>query len=117
MARYPSQKMIRFINSPKDDKGNYYSKYNNKDLINAQRNLSASAFKLYIYLGMFKEMQKSNTRFGLSKQEVVNSTGMSPRSYENAIRELKEKKYLVPDPTIEDKIYYVFIEKGGLDCL
>ena len=104
----PNQKTIRFANSPKDNICHFYSRYNNADLIKAQLTLSDSAFRLYIYLGMNKERDKLE----LSREDVMNKTGISSRSYTNAVKELQELGYIVRDPTKDSSLHFVCIESG-----
>ena len=110
--RFPNQKSIRFIVSEKDNNGHYYSKYNNADLVKAQNTLSDSAFRLYIYIGMFKEYSKKKERLNLSRQDAMESTGISSRAFTNAVNELQEKGYLVPDPLFDAKNNFAYIESG-----
>ena len=104
----PNQKQLRFVNSPKDEV-HFYSRYNNQDLIQAQLSLSDSAFRLYIYLGMYREKDK----YDLSRVDAMNCTGMSSRSFTNAVNELIKCGYLVPDPLHPNsRSHYVYVEKG-----
>lgn len=94
----PNQKVIRFVDLPKD---NNYSIYNNENLIKAQQALSGSAFKLYIYLGMKKDTE-------LSRTDAMKCTGMSSRTFTNAVQELIKCNYLVPDPLHpSSKLHYI----------
>lgn len=110
--RVPNQKSIRFVVSEKGSNGHYFSQYNNADLIKAQNTLSDSAFRLYIYIGMFKGYAIKKERLNLSRQNAMECTGMSSRAFTNAIKELQEKGYLVPDPLFEAKNNFAYIESG-----
>lgn len=63
----------------------------NKDaMFLAMKSLSKSGFELYLYIVSNKE----EYQFGLGYQPVLNKTGMSQKSYQRAVQELKEKGYL-----------------------
>lgn len=47
----------------------------------------------------------------LSKQDAINTTNISEKSYFSALKELKEKGYLVQDNIWNDEDYYVFYEE------
>lgn len=57
----------------------------------AFKNLTKSGFGLYIWF----LQNKSNYSFDLYSVKVQKDIGISARTYDNAVRELKEKKYLV----------------------
>ena len=97
--------IINFANSPKDAERHYYSRYNNEDLTKALQSLSGVAFKLYTYIGMFKE----HYSFVLSRQDAIEKTGISLRSYTNAVHELKEKGYLIET---SKRGHFRYSEKG-----
>ena len=112
--RAPNQKSIRFVVSEKNGNGHYFSQYNNADLIKAQNTLSDSAFRLYIYIGMYKGLSIKKERLNLSRQDAMACTGMSSRAFTNAVHELQEQGYLVPDPLFEAKNNYTYIESGSI---
>lgn len=87
--------LLKFKNSPKDNKINFYSRYNNQDLNKAISTLSGSAFKLYIYLGMYKE----HPHCDISTKQILTDTGFSSRTYYYALKELRDTGYLVSDNT------------------
>lgn len=103
MKLYNNQKHFVFINAPKN-KENPYSIYNNDAITKAQTTLSHSAFRMYIYFGTFKEMSDG---LNLSMKDATAKTGLSERSYRNAIKELEEAGYIEPQPNG----IYLFIEK------
>ncbi len=57
----------------------------------ASRDLTPSGFKMYLWL-MSKEED-----FNLTKQEFTKVFNVSSSSYEKALRELKDKGYMVKD--------------------
>lgn len=102
---YSNQKHIFFHNIPRN-KNNPYNSYNRSALQAAMCNLSHSALKLYLYFGNFKDMPSG---IYLSKQDAINSTNLSEKSYFSAIKELKEKGYLIQEnPNSPDS--YLFYE-------
>ena len=106
MKLYPNQKYFKFINAPKD-KQNSYSIYNNEALYAAQRRLSNSAFRMYIYFGTYRTVPNG---FYLSMKEAIHKTGISERSYYAAIKELEREGYIRKDPNSTDENTYIFIE-------
>lgn len=106
---YYNQKVLRFVNRPKD-KQHPYTMFNKEALKEAMLNLSASAFKLYIYIGSFKEMADTNETFSLSRQNTTKAIDISKNSYLAAVKELQSKGYIVIDQTKQDKDNYIFIE-------
>ena len=103
---YTNQKHVSFHNVPKN-KNNLYNTYNRDALKIAMLNLSHSALKLYLYFGNYKDMP---TGIYLSKQDALHSTGLSEKSYFSAIKELKEKRYLIIDENAHDEDHYIFYE-------
>lgn len=61
------------------------------DVLAASRDLNESAYKIYIYLISNQE----GYAFGLSRQDVVNQTGISSKSYDRGVAQLIEKGYLL----------------------
>lgn len=103
---YPNQNRITFQSTPRNT-NNPYGVYNKEALFTAIEELNPCAFKLYLYLGGFQE---SNPYIYLSKQDALNTTRMSEKSYFAAKKELKEHGYLIKDETSSEKHAYVFIE-------
>lgn len=103
---YTNQKHIYFNNAPRN-KNNPYNSYNRSALKAAMCNLSNSALRLYLYLGNFRDMPAG---IYLSKQDALNNTNISEKSYFSALKELKEKGYLIPDDINKSEDYYVFYE-------
>lgn len=104
---YNNQKLLRFLPAPKDAL-HPYSLWNNNALQDALSNLSVTAFKVYIYLGMYKEMKDS---FALSRTHITKTLSISESSYHKAVKELQEKGYLIPDLEAKDNSNtYIFLE-------
>lgn len=103
---YYNQKVLRFINAPKDQL-HPYTMFNKDALKEAMLNLSVNAFKLYIYLGSFKEMEEP---FNLSRKNASQAMNVSESSYLNAVKELQAKGYIAPDPIKPNKDFYIFFE-------
>ena len=111
--RYNNQKVLRFINIPKD-KFHPYTLWNKDALSSALHDLSPTAFKVYVYIGMHKEMSLENKKLILSKTHTMDSVNISESTYFNAIKELHQKGYIVSDPMSAHKDDYVFSEKGNV---
>ena len=103
---FANQNHVRFESIPKSKK-NPRSDYNRAALMQAMRDLSHSALKIYLYLGGFRH---TDGGIYLSKQDVLSSTGLSEHSYFSAKKELKEKGYIYQDPNTEDTDWLVFSE-------
>lgn len=64
---------------------------NKNDLFLAMQLLKDTTFKLYMYL----TSNADNYAFGLSRQDVIDNTGISSKSYDRAVQELIDRGYLV----------------------
>lgn len=103
---YTNQKHISFQNTPRN-KNNPYNEYNRSGLQHAICTLSHSALKIYLYFGNFKNL---STGIYLSKQDVMHTINISEKSYFTAMKELKEKGYLIQDQNNPDKDFYIMYE-------
>lgn len=103
---FANQNHIRFESVPKSKK-NPRVDYNREALLRAMQDLSHSALKLYLYIGLF---QHEDGGIYLSKQDTLRCVGMSEKSYFSAKKELKEKGYIYHDPKSDDKNFIVFSE-------
>ena len=90
---YTNQKHVSFQNVPRN-KNNPFNSYNRTALQDAMCNLSHSALKLYLYFGNYRDLPAG---IYLSKQDALHSTNLSEKSYFSAIKELKEKGYILQD--------------------
>ena len=90
MITVPNQKTITIVKD-KCDKQNYYATYNLEALQNAMLDLKGETFKLWCYLGK----NQNNYEFALSKVDALNWGMGSKSSYDRAVKELIDKKYLV----------------------
>lgn len=61
------------------------------DILLASRELKDTTFKVYMYFIMNQE----GFIGGLSRQDVINKTGVSESSYKRAMKELEDKGYFV----------------------
>lgn len=75
----------------KTENSGLYANINIESLNNAAQNLSAGAFKLWMYF----MKNRNGYEFALSSNDAETSFGIKQRQYSNAMAELKEKKYLV----------------------
>ena len=71
---------------PKD----IWASYNREDMYEAMRTLSKGGFELYVYL----ISNIDGYKIGLGPTPVSNATGMSAKTYQRAVAELKDKNYL-----------------------
>lgn len=91
---YPNQKMITICDNgaPAKDSKQPYSIIDNEIKFSAMRDLKPTSYIMWEYIC-------SNQRgfdLLLSRVDVMNQTGISSSSYDSAIKELKEKNYLIP---------------------
>lgn len=68
----------------------------------AIKELSNVGFKLYMYMSKNSE----GYEYDLSPSAVSKTVGMCKESYRKALKELKEKGYIVPSDTFENGIYF-----------
>ena len=73
----------------------------------AQKELSAHAYVLYMHF----VLHLPGYREALSLDYITKSTSLSERGYYKAVKELIEKKYLVPKPSKEYSEFYHFYEQ------
>ena len=90
MATVANQKTITTVKE-KSDKDNKYAIFNLDALNYAMIDLKASGFKLWCYLNK----NQNGYTFGLSAVEAVKWGEGCRKSYDNAVKELIEKGYLV----------------------
>ena len=101
MAKFPNQKTITSRNNSADiakkiaDQGRYgfHVVVNQYDSA-AMKELSHCGYKLYQYL--CKNL--NGFTFDLSAVDAINYTGISANSYDRAVKELIEKRFLIPCP-------------------
>ena len=67
-----------------------WASYNIEDMFEAMKRLSKSGFELYMYL----ISNIDGYKFGLGPTPVGNATGMSAKTYQRAVADLKENGYL-----------------------
>ena len=97
----PNQKVVK-VKHDICDKSHPYTMCNVKSNSRALKELSPNTYKLYMYF----DLNQDGYTFALSYQAVHNATGMSDKTYQKAVRELIEKKYLVPSETKGLYIFY-----------
>lgn len=90
MITVPNQKVIS-VQKEKCDKQHLFAMYNLDALQKAMMDLKGETFKLWCYLGK----NQNNHEFALSKVDALNWGMGSKSSYDRAVKELIEKKYLV----------------------
>ena len=100
----PNQKAYKVVKKrdPQTDKDVRISDLFKEDILLAARDLKDTTFKLYMY---FISNQDGYVA-GLSRQDVINKTGISESSYKRGIKELEEKGYFV----------YSNQQASGKDC-
>lgn len=107
---FNNQKVIRFITSPKDFY-HPYTMWDNEALCDVLENLTAMGLKMYLYLGLQKD---KGEELVLSRADAMKALSISEGTYHRVIKELKDKGYLIQDPT-EPKYdgvdnFYIFLE-------
>ena len=105
--RYVNQKHVR-VEPAHGSKRSLCVNYNREALEAAMCALTHGALKLYLYLGEFRNEEAG---FYLSKQDAIRRVGITEKTYFNALKELKESGYLLPEPNSPDPHAYVFYEK------
>jgi hypothetical protein len=90
MNTVPNQKTIQ-VQKEKSNKDNLYSIFNLKALQHAMIDLKGESFKLWCYINK----NQSGHTFALSKVDAISWGIGSKSSYDRAVRELIDKKYLV----------------------
>ena len=90
MTTYPNQKVI-YIQKDKCEKD--FLQISIDEWQEAARELSDSAFKLYLYLGA----NNNGFKIALSQKAVQDAIGLSKSSYHRAVDELIERGYLISD--------------------
>ena len=86
----PNQKKVK-VSKEACNKQNLYATINLAAMEAAAQKLDAGAFKLWIYFAK----NQNDYEFALSSSEVERVFGIKIKQYNNAIKELKEKGYLV----------------------
>ena len=99
----PNQKVIT-VNKSICDKEHIYAQCNLKANKMALKELSANAYKLYMYFAL----NQDDYTFALSYVHVYSITGMSEKTYHRAVKELIEKGYLVKEE--DKKNQYIFYD-------
>lgn len=103
----PNQKVIT-VNKSICDKEHIYAQCNLKANKIALKELSANAYKLYMYFAL----NQDDYAFALSYVHVYSTTGISEKTYHRAVKELIEKGYLVKEK--DKKNQYIFYD-GKID--
>ena len=90
MVTVPNQKVVK-VQKEQCNADNLYAMYNLDALKLAMLDLKGETFKLWCYLGK----NQSNYEFALSKADALTWGLGSKSSYDRAVKELIEKRYLV----------------------
>ena len=88
--KVPNQKEV-VVNKEKCNKENLYATINLAAMDKAAQDLDAGAFKLWTYFAK----NQNGYKFALSSKAVERDFGIKIKQYNNAIKELTEKGYLV----------------------
>lgn len=89
----PNQKAYRVMKKrePQSNKDVRISDIFKEDMLLAMNNLKDTSFKIYMYLISNQDGYVA----GLSRQDVINKTGISESSYKRGMKELEEKGYFI----------------------
>lgn len=90
METVANQKTIKTMKEP-CNKENLYAMYNLDALQSAMLDLKGETFKLWCYIGK----NQNGYKFALSKVDAMRWGIGSKSSYDRAVKELREKGYLV----------------------
>ena len=88
--KVPNQKEV-VVNKEKCNKENLYATINLAAMDKAAQDLDAGAFKLWMYFAK----NQNGYKFALSSKAVERDFGIKIKQYNNAIKELTDKGYLV----------------------
>ena len=93
MFIYPNQRVITIKENatPKEGTNERFVILDYETTMKTMRDLKPTTFLVWIYLNA----NENGSEFALSRVDVMNQTGISSSSYNSAIKELKEKGYLV----------------------
>lgn len=86
MFIYPNQRIITIKKNATTENILDY-----ETTMKAMRDLKPTTFLVWIYLNA----NENGCEFALSRKDIMKQTGISSSSYDNAIKELKEKSYLI----------------------
>lgn len=90
MVTVPNQKVVK-VQKEQCDNEHLYAKYNLKALQHAMLDLKGETFKMWCYLSK----NQNNYEFALSKVDAMTWGMGSKSSYDRAVQELIDKRYLV----------------------
>lgn len=109
----PNQKVVK-VNKEKCDKQNLYAAINLEAMEQAAINLDAGAFKLWCYFAK----NQNGYEFALSSKDAADNFGLKKKQYDNAIKELIEKNYLVVSKGNNYIFYEIpLVSKGNNDVV
>lgn len=97
LRAYPNQKLIK----SQKVVGNRFLMVNQEEWIEASKDLNNAAFLLWLYLA---QDMPGFTR-ALSRKDVMTKLDVSSSTYDRAVKELIDKKYLVK---IADELWYYY---------
>lgn len=101
----PNQKNIELQKQDKHTGNDYVAVRTQKAERIAAKTLTPSAFKVWLYI----TANKNGYTFDLSSADVVDTYGVSKRSYSDALKELERLGYL--QPKVKGKTrYYTFYD-------
>lgn len=107
MTTYPNQKIIH-IQKKKVVKD--FLQIGNSEWKKAYKDLKASTFGLYLYLAS----NADGYDLALSQKAIEEDIGISESSYKRAVKELKEKNYLVEK---QGNVFYFFTTPCQIDTM
>lgn len=89
MIIYPNQRIITIKKNATTENNAIILDY--ETTMKTMRDLKPATFLVWIYLNA----NENGCEFALSRKDIMNQTGISSSSYDSAIKELKEKGYLI----------------------
>lgn len=105
MATVANQDLAEIHKEP-CDKNNIYAMINIEAMQMAMKDLTPVQFQVWLYFAK----NQAGYVFAVSPAAALNEFGIKKQSFQDAKRVLKDKGYLVPNPT-KGKNYFIFYEK------
>ena len=102
MFIYPNQRIITIKKNATTENILDY-----ETTMKAMRDLKPTTHHVWMYLNA----NENGCEFALSRKDIMKQTGISSSSYDNAIKELKEKGYLIH--TTDNRYDFYAVPAGG----
>lgn len=104
MYSAPNQEIVQIKKEP-CDKNNHYATINLKAMQLAMKDLTPAEFQVWLYFSK----NQAGYEFAVSPAAALDEFGIKKDTFQKAKRKLKEKGYLVEDPS-KGKNHFIFYE-------